>query len=149
MEKSFAKVWAELIEIYKDRQPERPFFNSRIKGSDIVRWSGYLQTSNDELYDAIALRIAEGYFKKELDFTLCDAIVNDIHSAITHVGGQRPDLFWRVYLAFDEGEYYHDDRRDVDPEELYTVPMIEAIIEEFPDHLSDRKDLRMSSTDPQ
>ena len=34
--------------------------------------------------------------------------------------------FWQVYLAFDEGEYYHGDNRDEDPVEAYTRPLVAA-----------------------
>ena len=47
---------------------------------------------------------------------------------ITFADEHRPELFWSVYLAFDEGEYYHNGNRDQDPVAVYTVPMINEII---------------------
>jgi hypothetical protein len=32
-------------------------------------------------------------------------------------------------LAFDEGEYYHNNNRDEDPIEVYTRPMIARIVD--------------------
>ncbi len=40
-----------------------------------------------------------------------------------------PKFFLAVYLAFDEGEYYHDANRDEDPIETYTRPAIARILE--------------------
>jgi hypothetical protein len=40
-------------------------------------------------------------------------------------------LFWSVFLAFDNGEYYHDNNREEDPEEVYTRPMIEQILKQI------------------
>ena len=128
---SFDKVWAELNAIYAERSEQRPFFTSNLKESDIARWCGYLGSPRADLYDQIALRVARGYHENDLDFTLCDAIVNQIHAVIISSDESRPSLFWRVFDAFDEGEYYHDDDRDEDPEEVYTRPQIARIVEDL------------------
>jgi hypothetical protein len=63
-----------------------------------------------------------------LTFAFCDAVVNDLHGVITFANELRPGLFWEVFLAFDEGEYYHGNNRDEDPAEIYTRPLIAHII---------------------
>jgi len=39
-------------------------------------------------------------------------------------------LCQEVYLAFDEREYYHSEKRGEDPSEVYTRPMICRILED-------------------
>ena len=84
------------------------------------------------MYDLIAVYLARGFHDSELSFEFCDAVVNDIHRVITFADESRPALFWDVYLAFDEGEYYHNDKRDEDPVEVYTRPMIARIVANHP-----------------
>ena len=46
----------------------------------------------------------------------------------------RPALFWKVYLAFDEGEYRHEnDEPEADPVQTYTHPMVAEIVSEYAD----------------
>jgi hypothetical protein len=125
------RAWAELNAIYAERVEQWPNFASKLKESDIARWCDHVGISRADLYDQIALRVACGFHKNELDFTLCDAIVNDLHGVITLSDESRPALFWRVFLAFDEGEYYHDNNRDEDPKEVYTRPQIATIVDDF------------------
>ena len=107
-----------------------------LSNADIERWSADLAISTEALYDMLALRLAQGFHRDELPFSFCDYVVNEIHAVIT-VGNQiRPDLFWRVYLAFDEGEYHHrGDNRDEDPVAKYTRTQIAQIVEEYTDRL--------------
>ena len=81
------------------------------------------------LYDRIAAYLVLGFYNSELTFEFCDAVVNDIHGIISFTDEVRPDLFGQVYLAFDEGEYYHGDNRDEDPVEVYTRPLVARIVE--------------------
>jgi hypothetical protein len=46
------------------------------------------------------------------------------------VDEDRPDLFWKVYVAFDEGEYYHGNNKEQDPVKAYTRPQIAQILSE-------------------
>ncbi len=91
---------------------------------DVQRWSALTGASRAVLYDQIAVCLALGFHNSELTFTFCDAIVNDIHRIITFAGEDRPDLFWKVFLAFDNGEYRHRDNPDGDPVAAYTRPLI-------------------------
>jgi hypothetical protein len=54
------------------------------------------------------------------------------HAVITMANENRPDLFWSVFLAFDEGEYGHrEDRTGDDPIAKYTRPMIAQIVTKY------------------
>lgn len=99
---------------------------------DVQRWSALTGAPRAVLYDQIAACLALGFHNSELTFTFCDAVVNDIHDVITCAGEDRPELFWNVFLAFDNGEYRHKDNPGADPVAAYTRPMIEEIVA---DHL--------------
>jgi hypothetical protein len=129
---SFDTVWTDLKRIYQVRSEQRPFFASRLAESDIQRWSTYLGIPRSALYDQIAIQLAHGFHKAELDFTFCDAIVNDLYRVIIFAEEAWPDVFWRVYLAFDEGEYDHKNNRDENPSEVYTRPQIADIVDKLP-----------------
>jgi hypothetical protein len=121
-----------LDELKRVRQTEagKPYSEkAHLTEDDVRRWSGLIGEPRPTLYDKIAIYLARGFHSSELDFEFCDAIANDIHGIITSVDDRRPDLFWQVYLAFDEGEYYHANNRDEDPVEVYTRPLIARIVE--------------------
>jgi hypothetical protein len=57
-----------------------------------------------------------------------------LHSVITFADEARPALFWKVYLAFDEGEYRHEnDEPEGDPVQTYTHPMVAEVVSEYAD----------------
>jgi hypothetical protein len=98
---------------------------------DIARWVAASALPRSVLYDRLALALASGFDRRELSFEFCDWVVNQFHAAITLANEDRPDWFWRVFLAFDAGEYYHDPARAEDPVETYTRPQIADIIRDF------------------
>ena len=122
---SFDDVKTDLIRLYQIHgdNPEM-----RLREEDIQKWTASLAISRSELYDHIAIYLARGFDSLELPFQFCDAVVNDIHRVITFADDVRPDLFWKVFNAFDEGEYYHEGNREQDPVEVYTRPQIAEIV---------------------
>ena len=125
-------VLTELKALYDNRLS---FPHSRVPGlteADIQRWSALLSQSRSRLYDQVAMNLAQGFYAFELTFVFCDAVVNDLYGVITSANERCPALFWDVYLAFDEGEYYHGNNQDEDPVEVYTRPMIARVIEGLP-----------------
>ena len=97
--------------------------------ADVERWSKECGWSRSQLFDEIAKRLALGYSASELSFDFCDMVVTDLFSPVTNTSGLKPQIFWEVYSAFDEGEYHHGNNRDEDPVEAYTRPMIARIVE--------------------
>jgi hypothetical protein len=83
-----------------------------------------------ELFDAISRRIVRGYVSGELPFGFCDGVMNHVYSFMNLNHDMAPPAYsYSVFLAFDEGEYQHeDDPKDSSPEELYTKPMIAEIL---------------------
>jgi hypothetical protein len=123
-------VVAELRNIYgRDRSHKRQ--PDRLANEDIERWSGTLNLSRSEFYDRIALFLARGFQNSQLPFAFCDAVANDLHAVITFANEARPALFWKIFLAFDEGEYRHrNDEPEANPVERYTRPMLAEILSE-------------------
>ena len=120
---SFEAVLSDLKSIYgiyllQTEQPIPP--KNRLTEDDVQKWSTLMGVPRSVLYDQIAIHLARSFNESELTFLFCDWILNDIHGLITTNDEERPALFWQVYLAFDEGEYYHANKRDEDPVEVYT-----------------------------
>jgi hypothetical protein len=98
--------------------------------ADVVRWSTGSGWSRRQLFDEIAKCLAQGFQMFELSFEFCDAVMNDLFGPVTNTSGPKPEAFWDVYYAFDEGEHYHGDNRNEDPVETYTRPMINRLVRE-------------------
>jgi hypothetical protein len=120
-----------LTELQTRYEDQFGYLHPRVPGlteADVQRWSVLLDEPRSMLYDQIAMHLAYGFHVSEMTFAFCDAVVNDLHGVIVSADEHRPKLFWAVYLAFDEGEYYHENNRNEDPVELYTRPMIARIL---------------------
>jgi hypothetical protein len=124
----FDVVTSDLHAIYQARSGVPNSESIRLNEDNVRRWTELLGEPRAVLYDRIATYLARGFNNSELPFTFCDAVANDIHGVITSANEDRPELFWKVFLAFDEGEYYHNNNRDEDPVEMYTRPEIARIV---------------------
>ncbi len=128
---SIDDIFRELRRMYK---PEFDGTGAGLESptsSDIRRWSNELGVKPIAVYDTIALLLAEGFHRRELTFEFCDAVMNDVFSvavAAIDEWGEWKETFWSVYLAFDEGEYCHNQNHAEDPVETYTRPMIAEIV---------------------
>jgi hypothetical protein len=122
---SFDDVKTDLVRLYQIHANDP---GSRLREDDVQRWNASLGLPRAKLYDQIAIYVARGFNCSGLSFESCDAIVNDVHGVIAFADEDRPDLFWKADLAFDEGEYYHQDNREQDPVEVYTRPQIAQIV---------------------
>jgi hypothetical protein len=129
---SFEGVLADLRSIYQVDPCERTSLTARLTEMNVQKWSAEYCVSRTVLYDQIALYLAYGFQKGELSFEFCDAVVNDIFAILMSSKEEWPDLFWQVFLAFDEGEYYHGNNREQDPVAAYTRPQIARIVENHP-----------------
>jgi len=118
----------ELKTFYKDDVEYRSQ-DRHLSEADVERWSDACGWSRSQLFDEIAICLALGYNTSDLSFGFCDMVVNDLYSPVTNTSGPKPQIFWDVYSAFDQGEYYHDNNRDEDPVEVYTRPMIARLVE--------------------
>jgi hypothetical protein len=118
----------ELKTFYKDDVEYRSI-DRHLNEADVERWCNVCGWPRSQLFDEIAKCLALGYKASDLSFHFCDMVVNDLAGPVTNTSGPRPQIFWKVYSAFDEGEYYHGDNRDEDPVEVYTRPMIARIVE--------------------
>lgn len=81
-----------------------------------------------EFADVVSRSVATRYDSGELDFGFCDGVMNQLFG-FAMKECEMPPYAFSVFLAFDEGEYYHPkDSRDTDPEQLYTRPAIAKIL---------------------
>lgn len=118
-------IIAELRTLYIDETSNAA---GRLAEDDVERWSQTLGLSRSDLYDRVALYLAQGFQSSELSFQFCDAVIYDLHSIITFADEARPTLFCEIFVAFDEGEYRHrNDELGTDPVEKYTLPMLAQI----------------------
>ena len=124
-----ADIISDLKTFYVDGIPYRDL-DRHLTEEDVLRWSTESGWSRRQLFDEIAKRLALGFHASELSFEFCDAVVNDLFGPVTNTSGPKPEVFWDVYSAFDEGEYYHNNNRDENPVEAYTRPMIDRIVRE-------------------
>ena len=86
--------------------------------------------TREQFADAVSRSVATGYHNGDLGFSFCDGVMNHLYAFITQRGElPMPPYAQSVFVAFDEGEYYHrDDLPGASPEELYTKPRIRDII---------------------
>lgn len=90
--------------------------------------------SFESLCNQIANNLAKNYLLGKLDFYFCDQVMNRIDTFIIDALSEEiidtfPEPAYSIYIAFDQGEYYHkDDDRSIDPAEKYTKPMLSEII---------------------
>lgn len=95
-----------------------------IKDEDVAGWAREQGGTREAVYDAFAGNLARAFHEGVLPFAFCDAVMNDLHAVITNADDRRPDLFLRVFSAFDDGEYTLPDKPNEDPVEAYTRPQI-------------------------
>lgn len=125
-------VITELKRIYdEDRLRDRTV--DHLMDHDVQTWSSLLGISEPCLYNQIAMYLARGFQDLELTFQFCDAVINDLYSVLVFTDERPPNLFWKVFLAFDEGEFYHNKNRDEDPAEAYTRPRIAEMLSQVCD----------------
>jgi hypothetical protein len=99
--------------------------------ADIGAWKNSTGLSRNELYDRIAIYLARGFHRDELDFGFCDRVVNELLAINSRAGESPPAVFWKVFLAFDSGEFYPGGDRNPDPVETYTRPQIAEVVQQY------------------
>jgi hypothetical protein len=108
--------------VEEDSQPQIP-------AADADRWASAVGLTGADLCNLIAAHMAESFHDGRRSFEFCDAVVNDLFVYFFERGGdQRTDLYWAVYLAFDDGEYTRN-YEDYDPVERHTRPQIAEIVD--------------------
>lgn len=95
--------------------------------ADLENWSAQSTLARNKLLDALALELALGFNENALDFDFCDRLVNELLGGM-NLQEDEPNLFWSVFLAFDAGEFYHDEDQRIHPVDRYTRPQIAEIV---------------------
>jgi hypothetical protein len=90
--------------------------------SDVDEFCLNEHISRYEFYDACALHLAKGHLDGTLNFDLCDGMVNLLIGLVQY---DVPEIFMKVFEAFDQGEYTHrNDSSQIDPRIVYTIPLL-------------------------
>ena len=90
-----------------------------------AEWANFL--------NELALTLSRKFLRGDIDFELADSIINSIYAdalSLAHDDYSYPNLFDRIYQAFDDGEWDHHGKSE-DPIAEYTVPDLRLIVEEF------------------
>lgn len=99
-----------------------------VSEEDLGRWAASTGLGPENVLDQLALAIARDYDNGDLSFEQCDLLINELYSCVLRAGAAIPELFRAVFGAFDEGEYFHDEDRSKDPEQIYTRPQIREVL---------------------
>src|SRR5262245_19953992 len=114
----FSQVVADLKLLYQpDSEGYYPI--NIVSDEQVSQWIAGIGIPRREFYDQIALRLAHGFHRGELEYGFCDSIVSDLYSVavLTERIPELPEIFWETFNAFDQGEFYHDKDRQEDPVE--------------------------------
>ena len=104
-----------------------------LKATDIEAAASYLGLSLNDVCNAFAKRVAQGYLDGEYSYTIGDTAMNSLFAFAYPVSGTGlPNLAWQVYEAFDQGEYHHVG----EPEELQGEVRTRSLLARVP-HLND------------
>lgn len=100
---------------------------------DIIAWSGSSSAEQAALYDQVGAELALGYHQKRFSFEFCDVVVNQLQSVMISQQFRDPPppwpkLFWRIYEAFDAGEFANPSLPPHDPVKTNTDPAIDEIV---------------------
>ncbi len=111
--------------------------------ADIRRWTAGWSDSERQLYDDIGAELARGYHGRRYSFEFCDWVVNDLYGTIikrqlTEPPPPWPKLFWRVYEAFDAGEFHRTPDKSDNPIAEFTDPEIADIVSNLPTSVGDQ-----------
>lgn len=114
------RALSEFLQFAINKSPDR------LTLDDIVRWAGTF--NNWDFYNSAALEIAKGYHRRELSYTFCDGVMNDLWSGVQEGFGlgnnEVPEPFYQIYDAFDAGEYHRKLDKSHDPVAEFTDPAI-------------------------
>ncbi len=102
-------------------------------GSPRQSWGVALPAYSEEHFAfcaAFASLVANKYLSGAMLFEIADKAMNELyaHSYVDKDRGM-PEFAWKVFTAFDEGEYHHSgDLADVNPEQKYTRSILSAAL---------------------
>jgi hypothetical protein len=100
----------------------------------VFLWLEKNAANSDDFFDAIAICLTNRFLDGRFKYDFCDWMVNSVEGYIVVTDGFRTGLYWEVYNAFDEGEYFHSgDSPWISPVEKYTRPALHAVVNKYPE----------------
>ena len=109
--------------------------NSVVERSKIGKFCAEGNVTPDEVYNRIAIKIAEEFISGKIDFAYGDAVMNNVWSLMVEDAAEQGDGFdlaepaFAIYEAFDAGEWDHGETGD--PVEKFTQPELVKILGEY------------------
>lgn len=102
---------------------------------DVFKILGEPKEYPTELIEELSLETATLYFNGDISFLEGDFIMNNLYGFWSHFFFENftfSKIAWECYVAFDSGEYYRtEDDSEIDPENVYTKPMIEKFLKKY------------------
>lgn len=104
-----------------------------VSADDLLDWSIGRGETIVSFLDRFGGEIAKAYHAGELSFAICDGIMNDLwglllRQTVDGSAGSWPEIFYRVYDAFDAGECHRQTDGSEDPVANFTDPAIGKIV---------------------
>lgn len=102
----------------------------------VAAWTDGSVADEMSLYDSVGAELARRYFEKRYSFDFCDAVVNKLYvlviaKQVRNPTPPWPKLFWRVFEAFDAGEFHRSADKSDDPVANFTDPEVAEIIRDL------------------
>jgi roadblock/LC7 domain-containing protein len=103
--------------------------NQELSLADVDAACLFAKISRLDFFDRLAGWISVEFLDRRRDSTFCDYVADNMMPLSEW---NLTDFAWSVFLAFDNGEFYHrEDSRDADPVEKYTRPLSrQALVEQ-------------------
>lgn len=84
----------------------------------------------ESLLDAFVLEVAEGYISGKYAWDFVDVAMNNLYTCAYALSDLcLPDFAYQVFIAFDEGEYIHEDSVPGSDGEPRTKMLLAALME--------------------
>jgi hypothetical protein len=97
-------------------------------GGEAVAGATGADAEGPSFYNEAGAELARGYSEGRYCFEFCDRLVNTLFQIWVTRQSPRPELFLRVYEAFDAGEYHRRTDKTDDPVADHTDPAIRNIV---------------------
>ena len=99
---------------------------------DVRAYCRAMTLASSDFYNILSWAIAERFDGQLMSFKDADYAMNEIYAIMTsdifapHGISKYPEPAYSIFLAFDEGEYFHGGQSD--PVESFTRPLVKKIL---------------------
>jgi hypothetical protein len=110
----FGNILIEISGLY-DGYPTRTGSRLHLRKDDVLLWSDECGLDIEGTFNQIGVALARAFIAGSLNWDVCDGIANQLRSVLMDFyidplhNVTEPNLFWQVYLAFDNSEMVEAD----------------------------------------